>query len=84
MTNNAGNVRNVVLVGHSGSGKTTLVEALLGFTGAIQRPGRIEDGTTASDLIAGETPVWAPTGTRLALATATGLGSGRPPTGHPA
>ncbi|HEX6449165.1 MAG TPA: elongation factor G-like protein EF-G2 [Trebonia sp.] len=49
MTNNAGNVRNVVLVGHSGSGKTTLAEALLGFTGAIQRPGRIEDGTTASD-----------------------------------
>jgi elongation factor G len=49
VTNNAGNVRNVVLVGHSGSGKTTLVEALLGFAGAIQRPGRIEDGTTASD-----------------------------------
>ena len=49
MTNNAGNVRNVVLVGHSGSGKTTLVEALLGFTGTVQRPGRIEDGTTVSD-----------------------------------
>jgi elongation factor G len=49
VTNNAGNVRNVVLVGHSGSGKTTLVEALLGFTGTIQRPGRIEDGTTVSD-----------------------------------
>ncbi len=42
-------VRNVVLVGHSGSGKTTLVEALLGYTGTIQRPGRIEEGTTASD-----------------------------------
>ena len=42
-------VRNVVLVGHSGSGKTTLVEALLGYTGTIQRLGRIEDGTTASD-----------------------------------
>jgi len=49
LTNNAGNVRNVVLVGHSGSGKTTLVEALLGFTGTVQRPGRIEDGTTVSD-----------------------------------
>src|SRR5215472_11944430 len=44
-----GGVRNVVLVGHSGSGKTTLVEALLLATGAIQRAGRVEDGTTASD-----------------------------------
>ncbi|MBO0820980.1 MAG: elongation factor G-like protein EF-G2 [Nocardiopsaceae bacterium] len=49
MTNNAGNVRNVVLVGHSGTGKTTLVEALLGFTGTVSRPGRVDDGTTVSD-----------------------------------
>jgi elongation factor G len=39
----------VVLVGHSGSGKTTLAEALLTYTGAIGRPGRVEDGTTVSD-----------------------------------
>jgi elongation factor G len=38
-----------VLVGHSGAGKTTLVEALLNATGAVQRAGRVEDGTTASD-----------------------------------
>jgi elongation factor G len=44
-----GNVRNVVLVGHSGTGKTTLVEALLGYTGTIQRVGRMEDGSTVSD-----------------------------------
>jgi elongation factor G len=44
-----GNVRNVVLVGHSGTGKTTLVEALLGYSGTVQRPGRIEDGSTVSD-----------------------------------
>ncbi|HEX4831852.1 MAG TPA: elongation factor G-like protein EF-G2 [Trebonia sp.] len=49
MTASAGHVRNVVLVGHSGSGKTTLVESLLGYTGTISRPGRVEDGTTTSD-----------------------------------
>ncbi|MCM2579433.1 elongation factor G-like protein EF-G2 [Streptomyces meridianus] len=42
-------IRNVVLVGHSGSGKTTLVEALALAAGAINRPGRVEDGTTLSD-----------------------------------
>jgi elongation factor G len=45
----AGGIRNVVLVGHSGSGKTTLAEALLIHTGTVARPGRVEDGTTASD-----------------------------------
>jgi elongation factor G len=44
-----GNVRNVVLVGHSGTGKTTLIEALLGYSGTVQRLGRIEDGSTVSD-----------------------------------
>lgn len=42
-------VRNVVLVGHSGSGKTTLVEALALTAGAVNRAGRVEDGTAVSD-----------------------------------
>jgi elongation factor G len=43
-------VRNVVLLGHSGTGKTTLAEALLTRAGALNRPGRVEDGTTVCDI----------------------------------
>ncbi len=42
-------IRNVALVSHSGAGKTILTEAMLYFTGATTRMGKIEDGTTASD-----------------------------------
>ncbi|ARX82167.1 elongation factor G [Streptomyces alboflavus] len=38
-----------MLVGHSGSGKTTLVEALALTAGAVNRAGRVEDGTSVSD-----------------------------------
>ena len=42
-------IRNVAFVGHSSAGKTILCEALLNFTGATTRMGRVEDGTTVSD-----------------------------------
>src|SRR5690606_13493734 len=42
-------IRNVALVGHAGAGKTTLAEALLHRAGVVNRPGRVEDGTTVTD-----------------------------------
>lgn len=42
-------IRNVALVGHGHAGKTTVAEALLFVAGAINRMGRVEDGTTVTD-----------------------------------
>jgi elongation factor G len=42
-------LRNVVLLGHGSAGKTSLAEAMLFTSGAINRMGRVEDGTTIAD-----------------------------------
>ena len=45
----ADHIRNVALVGHSGSGKTQLASALLFGTGAVNRLGLVDDGTSVTD-----------------------------------
>ena len=45
----AQSLRNVALVGHSGAGKTQLVSSLLFDAGAVNRFGRVDDGTTVTD-----------------------------------
>ena len=45
----APNIRNLALVGHGGCGKTSLASALLFDAGAVNRLGRVDDGTTVTD-----------------------------------
>ncbi len=45
----AASLRNVALVGHSGSGKTQLVSALLFDAGAVNRLGKVDEGTAVTD-----------------------------------
>ena len=45
----APSIRNVAIVGHGGCGKTSLVSALLFDAGAVNRLGRVDDGTTVTD-----------------------------------
>ena len=47
-------IRNIAVAGHGGTGKTSLVEAMLFATKAVDRLGRVEDGTTTTDFDAEE------------------------------
>src|SRR5688572_19400940 len=45
----AGSIRNVAVVGHGGCGKTQLVSAMLFAAGAVNRIGRVDEGSTVTD-----------------------------------
>jgi elongation factor G len=45
----AASIRNIALVGHTGSGKTQLASAVLFDAGAINRFGKVDDGSTVTD-----------------------------------
>jgi elongation factor G len=47
-------LRDIVLVSHGGAGKTSLSEAMLYNSGAVNRLGRVDEGTTVSDYDAEE------------------------------
>lgn len=42
-------IRNIALCGHGSVGKTTLVDRLLNFTGAVNHPASVDDGTSICD-----------------------------------
>ncbi len=42
-------IRNVAIMGHGKSGKTSMVEAMLFNAGAVDRLGKVSDGTTVTD-----------------------------------
>ncbi len=45
----ASGIRNVAVVGHSGAGKTQLISAALLDAGAVNRFGKVDEGTTVTD-----------------------------------
>jgi elongation factor G len=49
MSGKTATIRNLAFIGHSGCGKTSLAEALLFSTGATNRLGKVDDGTSILD-----------------------------------
>ena len=48
------NIRNICFMGHGNSGKTSLAESMLFTTGAVDRMGKVTDGSTVCDYDAEE------------------------------
>jgi elongation factor G len=61
-------IRNVAVVGHNTVGKTTFISACLFAAGAVNRAGRVEDGTTVTDFDAEEVDRQISIGNSLAFA----------------
>ena len=49
MATDISKIRNVGFAGHGGVGKTSLVESILFAAGAVNRLGKVDDGTTTTD-----------------------------------
>src|SRR4051812_46158859 len=45
----ASGIRNIAVAGHSGAGKTQLISAALLDAGAVNRFGKVDEGTTVTD-----------------------------------
>ena len=45
----ADHIRNIGIIGHGSVGKTSLTEALLFNANAVDRLGKVDDGTTTTD-----------------------------------
>jgi elongation factor G len=43
------NIRNIAVIGHGHAGKTSLISSMLYTSGAMQRQGRVDDGTAPTD-----------------------------------
>lgn len=48
------NIKNIAILGHLGTGKTSFTESILKLSGAINKKGEVEKGTTVSDFLAEE------------------------------
>src|SRR5262245_50124872 len=48
-TYDASEIRSVAVIGHGGTGKTSLVSAFRVDSGAVNRLGKVDDGTTITD-----------------------------------
>src|SRR5262249_36168146 len=67
MATDISKIRNVGFAGHGGVGKTSLVEGILFAAGAVNRLGKVDDGTTTTDFDPDEIKRKISLGTSIAL-----------------